>query len=332
MSRYKIVISDYYYPDQKIENEVYQVLGDDVEIIDCTKLKAGGFQTPEELMPYVKDCDALIIQFAHITKELIDSMEKCRVISKYSIGVDTVDVQAATEKGIWVSNVPDYCIDEAADTAVAHILNAARKLSRAQELTAKGQFSMTALRPVLRLSESTILLIGFGRIARNAALKLKPFFRRILAADPYFTAQEDWPFVEFTTLEEALPQADVVSLFAPLTSETFHMLSEAAFEKMKDGVLLTNTARGALIDEQALVRALDSGKVAFAGLDLIEGSEDFEHSPLLLREDVCLTPHIAWLSESAQAELQRKTAENAVSALLTGKPVYHVNEIGEDHV
>lgn len=329
MSKYKIVISDYYYENQDEENEIYRKLGEDVEIIDCTKIVPGGLKTSAELKPYVKDCDALVIQFAKLDRDLLSSMEKCRVISKYSIGVDTIDVQAATDCGIWVSNVPDYCIDEAADTACAHILNAARKLSKAEKMLRKKAFSMEALQPVKRLSACTLGMIGFGRIAQNAAKKLFPFVKEIRVSDPYFSGQEDWADIIFCGKEEVFENADILALFVPLTEETYHLLDREAFAKMKDGVIIVNTARGDLVSEEALTEALDSGKVSFAGLDLIEGSEDFEHSPLLHRDDVLVTPHIAWLSREAQRELQRKTAENVITALQTGTPVYPVNGIGK---
>ena len=153
MSRYKIVISDYYYPTQDEENRAYAKLAD-AEIVDLTKLVPGGVLKPEELIPYVRDCDALVVQFAAVTREVIEAMEKCKIIARYAIGVDNIDVKAATEKKIYVANVSDYCIDEVANTAAAHILNAVRKISRANEMLKSGSFAMFWLMAEVSVSSS----------------------------------------------------------------------------------------------------------------------------------------------------------------------------------
>jgi D-3-phosphoglycerate dehydrogenase len=167
-------------------------------------------------------------------------------------------------------------------------------------------------------------LIGFGNIARNVYAKAKAFFARVVVYDPYFKGQVDYPEVAFLPLGEALSQADVVSIHVPLTKSTKGLLGRAQFAQMKDGTVLVNTARGALIDEDAMLEALDSGKLGYAGLDVL-ADDEYEHTAFLRHPHVCLTPHIAWNSDGSREELQRKTAENVVSALLTGQPVYCVN-------
>lgn len=326
MSHYKIVITDYYYPNQEEENKAYARLGDDVEIVDLTKTAPGGIFRPKELLPYVKDCDALVVQFSSITKEVIDSMEKCRVIARYAIGVDNIDIEAATEKGIYVANVPDYCIDEVANTAIAHIMNGMRKITRSRDMLLDGTFHMNDIRPMKRMNEATLSLLGFGNIARNVAVKMQPFFKEILVYDPYFKEKETYPYVQFVELSEALRRADAISIHIPLTPATRNMLGEKEFAMMKPEAVLVNTARGGLIDEKALIEALEHGKLGHCGLDVIN-TEDFENSALLHQEKVTLTPHIAWCSEASVLELQRKVGENVVSALLEGTPVYHVNSI-----
>lgn len=323
MKAYKIVISDYYYPDLDEEMKVFGRLGGGVRIVDCTKLAAGGIMEPTALIPHVRDADALITQFARVTPEVFASMEKCRVVARYAIGVDTIDIEAARSRGVHVANVPDYCLDEVSDTAAAHILSSARQIGRARDLLLRGDFTMDALAPAHRLKDSTLTLLGFGNIARNLAEKMRPFFAKILAYDPYFNETAKYPYVRFVGFDEALAAGDVVSVHLPLNDETRGMLDADAFGKMKPGAIFVNTARGGLVDEKALIAALDCGPLSFAGLDVIP-DEDFASSPLLSHPKVCLTPHIAWRGEEARRELQRKTAENVVETLLSGKPKYCV--------
>ncbi len=324
MAEYKIVITDYYYADQEQENAVYARLGADCEIVDLTRTAPGGLLEPEQIIPYVRGCDALVVQFAKITKDVIDAMERCRVIARYAIGVDNIDIPAATEKGIYVANVPDYCIDEVASTAAAHLLNGMRKICTARDRLLDGSFDINRIQPIKRISEATLCLLGFGNIARNLAEKMRPFFQNIVAYDPYFKNQSDYPDVEFLPLYEAVACADAVSIHVPLNDSTRGLLNADVLSHAKDGVVIVNTARGGLIDDQALLDALESGRVAHAGLDVING-EDFASSPYLHHPKVTLTPHFGWCSTESGLELQRKAAENVVSALLTGKPVYSVN-------
>lgn len=328
MSKLKIVFTDYYYPSIDKELAILAQLGEDVEIVDCTKLIPGGAKVEKELLPYIKDADALIVQFAKIDSSVIEQLDNCKIIARYAIGVDNIDVSAATKKGIYVANVPDYCIDEVADTAMGHILNSVRKMSFARDLLLQGDFSMDALNPIKRIEDCTLGLLGFGNIARNVAKKAAPFFNKIVAYDPYFKDQKSYPTVHFGSLEDVLKESDVLSIHVPLNDSTRGMLGTAEFALMKDGVVLVNTARGPIIDGEALMAALESGKVGFCGFDVIS-TENFADSPLLHHPKVMLTPHISWNSEGAMDELQRKVAENVVKYFETGRPVYAVNDIGK---
>jgi len=323
MSKYKIVFADYYYPNLDAEMEELRVLGDDLEIVDLTKIAPGGIKDPRELIAYCTDADAVVVQFAKIDREFISKLEKCRVIARYAIGVDTIDLEAAKEFGIRVANVPDYCIEEVADTAAAHILNAARKISVTRDMLLRHDFEMNRAGSIFRIEDSTLALLGFGNVARNLYQKMRAFFKKVVAYDPFFNDTASYPDVEFVSLEDALKAGDVISIHVPLNKATQGMLSAEQFAMMKDRAIIVNTARGGLIDEQAMVEALDSGKIAFCGLDVICG-EDFENSPLLNHPKIALSPHVAWRSEEAQIELQRKVARNVVSALQTGKPIYTV--------
>lgn len=320
----KIVISDYFYPNLNNEYRVLAQLGPDVEILDCTKLVPGGIKEPDALIPYVRDADALIVHFCKINRDVINAMTKCKVIARYAIGVDTIDVPAAIEKGIYIANVPDYCISEVADAAIALMLNAVRKISFSRDMLLNGSYNLNAIKPMTRTENLTLALLGFGNIARNVCKKMQPFFGKIISYDPYFSNKADYPQVNFLSLDETLSCADVISIHIPLNPHTKCMLSTAQFARMKDGVILINTSRGGVIDEAAMLEALNSGKLGYCGLDVLT-TEEFDDSPFLHHEHVMLTPHIAWYSEEANTELQTKVAENVVSTLLHGKPIYSVS-------
>jgi len=316
VSQYRIVFSDYYYPHIDREREVLSRLGE-VEIVDLTRVQPGGITDPEQLLPFVARADALIHQFARVTAQVIEAMTRCRVIARYAIGLDTVDLEAARAKGIKVANVPDYCIEEVSDTAIAHIFNCLRKVALANGLLRSGGWSYDRIKPIRRFSELTVGLVAFGNIARRVAEKLRPFGVGLAACDPYFDRQEEYGWVRFGSLEEVLGQADIVSLHAPLTEETKWLIDRPQFEAMKKGVILVNTSRGGLINEAALAEALKSGQVAQAGLDVVDKADvDYAKSELLsFPEQVFITPHMGWYSEEAIADLQRKTALNVYEVL-----------------
>ena len=325
MGKYKIVFADYYYPDNEQEVKILEKLGD-VEILDLTRIEKGGIKDPDKLMPYISDADAVIVQFAQMSKAVIDSMQKCKIIARYAIGVDNIDLKACAEKGIVVSNVPDYCIEEVSDTAVAHILNCLRSVSRANNLIHEDRWSYEAIKPLKRIAETPVGLVAFGNIARRTAEKLRPWGMPIYAADPFFKDQAKYDWVTFVELDELFKVAEVLSVHAPLSESTRHLINGEAFAKMKDGVCIVNTSRGGLIDEGALVSAISSGKVRAAGLDVLDMMDsDYNRSELLkFSEQITITPHLGWYSESSVKELQRKVAENVFSMLQNGKPNYRV--------
>ncbi len=322
---FKVVFTDYYYPDNAQEVEILKQI-EDIEIIDLTKLKPGGVIEPDEIIPYVKDADAVIVQFGKINEEVIAAMEKCKIIARYAIGVDVVDLNAAKQKGIAVANVPDYCIEEVSDTAVAHIMNCLRAITRANYLIHENIWEYNKIKPLKRFSECTVGLLAFGNIGRRTAEKLRAFNCRILTFDPGFAEQNAWDWVEFVSFEELLQQSEVLSVHAPLNDKTHHILNEKAFALMQDGVSIVNTSRGGIINEEALLKAIKSGKVRNASLDVLDMQDsDYNVSELLkFPTQVTITPHLGWYSETSIAELRRKVGENVYSMLKEGKPVYQV--------
>lgn len=325
MAHQKIVFTDYYYPDIEQEKEILGRLND-VELVDCTQLVAGGVKDEDRVLEYASDADALIVQFAHITRKVIKGLKKCRIISRYAIGVDTIDVEAAREKGIAVANVPDYCIEEVSDTAMAHILNCVRKVTRAHDLLHAGAWAYAKIKPIRRFGALTVGLVAFGHIARRVAEKLRPFGNPILACDPYFTDKSSYPWVAFLSLEEVLHRSDVISIHAPLAKETYHLIDRSRLALLRKGAIIVNTSRGGLIDEAALAEAVEDGRVRAAGLDVLEyPDEDYGKSILAKYPDrVFITPHMGWYSEEAVLDLQRKTALNVFEMLSNGKPLYQV--------
>jgi len=325
MARYKIVFTDYYYPDIAKEIAILQRLGD-VEIVDCTKIAPGGIRVEARIIELASEADALIVQFARITRSVIAGLRRCRVIARYAIGVDTIDVEAAREKGIAVANVPDYCIEEVSDAALAHILNCARKVTLSNNLLRAGEWAFDRVRPIRRFKTLTIGLVGFGHIARRLAEKLAPFGNRIVAYDPFVERGSVDARVELLPLEELLRGSDVVSIHVPLTAQTRRLIDRRMLALLRPGAILVNTSRGAVVDEGALADALRSGRIAAAGLDVLDCSDEaYPQSPLAaFPAQVLITPHIGWYSEESIAELQQKTALNVFEALANGKPLYQV--------
>ncbi|UCF90348.1 MAG: C-terminal binding protein [Desulfobacterales bacterium] len=324
MPGFKIVFTDYYYPHNEIETAILKRLGQ-VEIIDCTKIEPGGILEEDRIIPYLNDADAVIVQFAEISRKVVESLTQCRIIARYAIGVDNIDVQAARQKGIVVANVPDYCIEEVSDTAIAHMLNCVRKVSYANDLLHRNQWSYAKIKPIRRFADLTVGLLAFGNIARRVAEKLKSFRVRTLAFDPYFAGQE-YGWVEFVALKELLSQADIVSIHAPLNNETHHLMDAEKFSWLKKGAMMVNSSRGGLIDEPALRAALESDKLSMIGLDVLDCQDtEYYQSALLQYPDrVFITPHMGWYSEEAIVDLQTKTALNVYEMLKNGQPLYAV--------
>ena len=275
--------------------------------------------TPEQILKIAAGADALLVTYAKITADMIGQMTRCRIISRFGIGVDNVDLAAATAKKIVVTKVPDYCIDEVSDHAMALLLAAARKITLSNAQVHAGRWEMPAVVPIRRLRGSVLGLAGFGRIPQLVAPKAKAFGLTVIAHDPFVPrdvfAREGVESVDFAQL---LARSDYISIHTPLMPETRGLFGAEAFRQMKPRAYLVNTARGPIVDEQALADALDAKRLAGAALDVMP-QEPPVGSPLLGRDNVIITPHTSFYSEESLLELQRKAAEEVV-AVLTGKP------------
>jgi D-3-phosphoglycerate dehydrogenase len=313
----KVVLTDYVWESLDVERGI---LGD---LAELTPLQT---KTPAEFLGEAADCDALLNTYAGpITAEAMAKMPKCRIIARYGIGVDTIDLKAATDAGIIVTNNPTYCIEEVAEHTMALLLSAARKIAFYDRQVRAGQWAVPPGKPMFRLSGSVLGLVGFGNIARQVALRAAAFGMKVLFADPFIKqGQFDAPGTK-VELADLLRQADYVSLHPPLTPDTRKMINDAAFAQMKPTAVLVNCARGPIVDTDALVRALDAKKIAGAALDTVDPEPLPNPHPLRDRDNVILNPHAAWYSEQAMVGLQMG-APNEVKRVLSGQwPINVVN-------
>jgi D-3-phosphoglycerate dehydrogenase len=280
----------------------------------------------EDILAVARDADAIMVTYARLTRELIAQLGRCRAIGRFGLGVDNIDLAACKEKGIAVNYVPDYCIREVSDHAMALLIALIRKIPLANRLVQAGRWEMPAVVPIRRIEGTVLGLVGFGNIPRRLAPKAQAFGMTVIAYDPFARpeafAAAGVERVDFDTL---LARSDYVSIHAPLTPETRGMMNASAFAKMKKGAYIVNTARGALIDEAALVEALDTKQIGGAALDVVAVEPLAKDSPLLNRDNVIITPHTAFYSVEALEELQRKCASDVARVLSGEKAVYPIS-------
>jgi len=268
------------------------------------------------LIEICRDADAIITQYGRFTRRVQQTLRRCKVISRYGVGVDTIDLPAATDKGIIVAYVPDYGTDEVSSHAAALILAAHRRIVPLDQAVKSGKWNFRAGAPISRLAGQTLGIVGLGRIGTMLAEKLRSFRLNILATDPYRTDWPDW--VKRVSLNELLEASDIVSLNCPLTAETRHMIDAAAIRRMKPSAILVNTARGGVVDTQAVIQALTEQWIAGAALDVQEVEPMPAGHPLTHLPNLILTPHSAWYTEQAVVECKRKVAL-AVRAVVEGR-------------
>ena len=306
-----VAVADSVFPNLDLARAVVSRAG--------AELRLASQPTPEAIVAAAKDADALLVTYAKINADMIREMKKCRIISRFGIGVDNVDLEAATRAGIVVTKVPDYCIDEVSDHAMALLLSLVRKIPFSSARAHAGRWEMPAVTPIHRLRGTVLGLVGFGRIPQLVAPKAKAFGMRVMAYDPYVPLnvmeQAGVGRLEFA---ELLKISDYISIHSPLLPETHHLFSTDVFRQMKPGALIVNTSRGPVVDEAALAAALDSKHIGGAALDVLE-QEPPVSSPLFGRDNVILTPHTSFYSVESLEELQTKAAEEVVR-VLTGQP------------
>jgi D-3-phosphoglycerate dehydrogenase len=313
MTNYKVVVSDQVFPSVDVERAL---LAD----IDAELVVASG--DVESVLATAADADAILNTYLPWDAESIARLTRCKIIARYGIGFDNVDLKAAAGAGIVVTNVPDYSVEEVATHALALILASLRKVVTADRSVRSGTWSIDNFRPIRRLSTLTVGLVGYGRIARRIAAPLEALGADIIAHDPYLEPGPDLPpLLEFDTV---LSRSDIVSLHLPLSDETRGIIDRDALGRMRPGSILINTSRGPLVDLDALVDALRDGTIAAAGLDVFD-VEPLDASRVEGVPNLIVTPHMAYYSEEALAESQRKAATQVIKVLTGKKPDYQVN-------
>jgi D-3-phosphoglycerate dehydrogenase len=275
---------------------------------------------------YIRECPeaaAVLLQYGAFTRRVFQALPRLRVVVRYGVGVDGIDLEAATDHGVPVVNVPDYGTDEVANHAVALLLALARKITRLDRQTRAGRWDVFQVGPITRLAGRTVGILGCGRIGSAVAGKLRGFDVHLLGCDPYISAFP--PRVLPVPLERLLAESDYLTVHCPLTAETRHLINERTLARVTPTAVLINTARGGIVDTRALIEALQSGALAGAGLDVLEDEPIDPKSPLLQMEQVIVTPHAAWYSEEGRSDLKRRAAEEAVRVLRGERPVNCVN-------
>ena len=323
-TRETVVIADYDYGDVDIERAIVEKAGFELIAAQC--------KTEEEVIEVAHDAAAVVAQYATISARVIAALTKCRVIARYGTGVDIVDVEAATRHDVLVTNVPnEWCENEVADHAMALLLAVSRKVNVYDRATRGGTWQWQSGAPIHRLRGSVLGLLSFGAIARAIAVRASGFGMRITAHDPFLSAEEITAARGTgVSFDELVTESDCLVIQAPLTPQTHHLFDEAQLRRMKPTAILVNTARGPIVDDRALHRALREGWIAGAGLDDIEEEpakvRDWRaDNPLFSLENVIITPHAAYYSEEAIGTVRRFAAEEVVRVLSGRPPLSPVN-------
>lgn len=313
MPQFKVVLIEHGYATTEHERRIIEAAGG--TFIDAEKLSTA------EALALCEDADGVLCRRLELTRELIGRLRRCRIIVRYGVGTDNVDVAAATEAGIVVGHVPHYCPDEVATHAIALWLACARRVVSTHERMRGGAWDVHRDEPIRRLAGRTLGIIGLGNIGRTVARRLGGWALKLLANDPFVEPSHAAELgVELVSLDELLGRSDYVTIHCPLLPETHHLLSAGQFARMKPGAILVNTARGPIVDGRALATALDRGRPELAGLDVFEDEPLPADSPLRSHPRLVLTDHAAWYSEESQVELQTTAAEEVVRVCTGGLP------------
>jgi D-3-phosphoglycerate dehydrogenase len=314
----KVLVTDAEYASLDIEADVLAAAGHELVIASCT--------SPAEVIEAARGVEALLVQYAPITAEVFEALPQLRIVSRYGVGVDIVDTDAAQARGVWVCNVPDYGTGEVALHAVAMLLALLRNLAGHDREVRAGRWSYQLGGQLHRPNGLTLGLLGLGRIGRLTAERAAPWFANCVAYDPNLP-DDAWPDgIERLDLPELFGRSNAVSLHLPLTDATGGLVGTDLLARMPFGSYLVNTARGGLVDLDAVFNALMEGRLAGVALDVLPQEPPPKDHPLLTHPRALLTPHVAWYTEESEAELRRKAAQNIVDWARSGRPTYAVVE------
>jgi len=313
--RPRIVITDCDHPTVEIEKEILSEIDPEFILAQCN--------TEDEVIEVAKDADGIINQYAPMNRKVIESLNRCKVIARYGVGVDNIDIEAASDHKIIVANVPDYCIDEVSTHAMALILACARGITLLDRKRREKKWDFTLAKPLFRTKGKTLGLFGLGRIAKMVAQKTSGFGFKIIAYDPYVSKVDGG--IRLVKFSQLLSDSDFISIHSPLTDKTRHSFGENVLKKMKKTAYLINTARGPIIDEKALYKVLKNKWITGAALDVMEKEPPDWENPLLNLDNLIITPHISFYSEESYIELKTKVAESVLSVLKGELPRAMVN-------
>lgn len=321
----KVVLSSVIVEDPTYEKGFIETAGFDLVFVPN--------DDQERFLKEIVDADAIITADKKITKEMIDTLENCKVIVRQGIGFDTIDLERSKEKGIAVCNIPDYCVEEVSEFTVALMLNLWRHINTYDKHTREGIWDIQSVHKITgfpamrRSSTQTLGITGFGRIARLVAKKAKPFGFRIITSDPYIDPKiPEEMGVELVDFDTLVKQSDIISVNTPLTPETKHMFNMDVFKKMKDTAYIVNTGRGPLIKEDDLYEALKNKVIAGAALDVTETEPLEKDNKLFTLDNIIITPHAAFYTEDSYLEMRRRACEEVIRVLSGQEPENRVNK------
>jgi len=317
----KVLYTDSTFGGSELERSRYEAMG--YTYVDATAADE------KTLIAECRDADAVVCCYAEITANIIAAMENCKVIVKSGMGVNNIDIPAATKKGIMVANVQRYCLDEVSDHAISLTLALVRKVAFMDRRVRAGKWEgVGPCRPIPRIKDLLFCLYGFGGIARYMARKLKAIGFQLAAYDPFLNTEvfEQEGVERITDETELFRRADVLAVQLNLNKDTEKIISFEKFKLMKPSAIFINTARGGLVDEEGLVRALQEGIIGGAGLDVLTSEDPDMSSPLFQMENVCITPHIAYYSLGAEIDLRHGACTQVIDALSKGEPEFFLNK------
>jgi D-3-phosphoglycerate dehydrogenase len=312
-----VLVTDYAWPTLDVERQILGSAG--------AELLVASTGDEAELLELAPRVDAILTCWKPVTDAVLDAAVACRTVARYGVGLDNIDVAAATQLGVVVSNVPEFCTEEVADHTMALVLSQARHVARFAAHTAACDWDNRACGPMRRLRGQVLGLVGYGRIAAAVAARAVGFGFDVLAFSPSRRSANRGDVRFAANLNELLSTCDVVSLHLPSTPTTKGLIGAEALAAMKPGAVLINTSRGTLVDEEALVNALRSGRLAGAALDVLADEPPDPDHPLLAMPQVTVTPHAAFYSAEAITELQETAASNVAAVLAGGLPQSIVN-------
>jgi D-3-phosphoglycerate dehydrogenase len=317
-SEHVVIVADCDHKTIEIEQGVLADICKNIPMLAC--------RTEDEVIEQCAAAEGLIIMYAPITRRVISHLKHCKIIARYGVGVDTIDLKAAAEHGIIVSNVPDYGTNEVADHALAMMMALTRKVLQATATVKSGRWDFRLMQPVHRLQEQTLGVLGIGRIGSAMARRAHGIGMKVIACDPYVARERVPDYVTLVSLDELMRTSDVVSVHCPLTDETRMMLGEEKLGLMKPTAYLVNTARGSIVDEAVLDKMLGAGKLAGAGMDVLMKEPPAADNPLFRHDNFIVSPHMAWHSNSSVKDLKRKAAEEVRRVMRGEAPLYQVNK------